>query len=147
MSTAPNTSRAITATKPLPFCAVTIPEKTTNRATPTPSLSSDSPSIRKPVSFGSPNLFRMLVAAIGSVGAVTLPNIRQTGRLNGRFSKMEASLNRTPYRSAPRSVQTNASTLTCLACSLNCDSFNRHEPANSIKHSTPFIRNVSMLKT
>ena len=61
-----------------------MPEKQTNSATPIPSLNRDSPWIRKEVSFGRPNLLRIPVAAIGSVGAMILPNIRHTG--SERFS-------------------------------------------------------------
>ena len=83
-SSAPSTSCSMTAKKPPEEADVTMPEKNTNSATPTPSLNSDSPWIKKEMFFGKPNLLRMLVAAIGSVGAAMLPNIRQTG--SERFS-------------------------------------------------------------
>ena len=78
-ATAPKICGSITLKKPLDEVAVASPEKQTNSATPTPSLNSDSPSIRKEMFFGSPNLLRILVAAIGSVGATMLPNIRHMG--------------------------------------------------------------------
>ena len=73
-----------------------MPEKQTNSATPTPSLNSDSPWIRKEVFFGRPNFPRIPVAAIGSVGAMMLPNIRQTGSESFSPKSMPA-----PYISRP----------------------------------------------
>ena len=78
-ATAPKTSLSMTPKKLPDSEEVTMLEKKTNSATPTPSLNSDSPWMRKEIFFGKPNLLRIPVAAIGSVGATILPNIRQTG--------------------------------------------------------------------
>ena len=53
-------------------------------------ISRDSASMRKPVFLGKPNFFKILVAAIGSVGATILPNIRASVKLKESPSRQEA---------------------------------------------------------
>ena len=89
-ATAPMISLNMTLKNPPDDEAVTIPEKQTNSATPTPSLKRDSPSIKNEILFGKPNLLRIPVAAIGSVGATMLPNIRQTGSESPAPNRVDA---------------------------------------------------------
>ena len=79
-----------TAIKKFWFCTFIIMfDINANKATPIPSLNNDSPSITVDIPFGNPNLFSILVAAIGSVGEIILPIKKQIAIFIFRCNKLD----------------------------------------------------------
>ena len=75
---APHNSLTMTVKKLLPLVSRYNSLMKMKTATPVPSLNRDSPSITAVTFFESPNLFKIPVAAIGSVGETMVPRRKQS---------------------------------------------------------------------
>ena len=111
---APITSFSITTRKLLPPLRPTILLKNTKSATPVPSLKSDSLSITEVTFLDSPSLFKMPVAAMGSVGETMQPSRMHTHISTGTWNNLAAPQNSTPYRREESTVVNSASRLMAL---------------------------------
>ena len=85
MKRAPNSSFTNKTGKERSLVFVTIFRKQIKIATPIPSLNNDSPSITEVTFLDKPHLFKIEVAAIGSVGDTIQPSIIQSQISKPRF--------------------------------------------------------------
>ena len=144
---APTTSFSMTRKKLLsPLFVIRLRTKI-NNATPVPSLNRDSLSMTTETFLDRPSLFRIPVAAMGSVGDTILPSKIQVQRSIETPMHFIPIQNKTPKNPEESMVERSARRLMVFRLLRNFLIFTLPAPANSIKQRTVSIRYFSKPKS
>ncbi len=125
-----------------PLCTIT--ERTKIKSvTPVPSLNRDSFSMTEQTFLDKPILFRIPVAAIGSVGLTTQPSRIHIQMSIGILKRLAMAKIKMPYIKEETAVVRNASRQIGRRFCLNLPILTLLAPAKSMKQSTPSIKYFS----